>query len=94
MDTRPAYMKLVDSGPPLQAVRQCIDEGDHWVLAWNRQSDVIYRHLARDAGIEARRLAAIEAGDVPSRDELEKLAKVWRVLVEAVLLTLPFSVLR
>lgn len=94
MDTRPAYMKLVDSGPPLQAVRQCIDEGDHWVLAWNRQSDVIYRHLARDSGVSVVRLAAIEAGDVPTRTELGKLAAVWRVSVEAVLLTLPFSVLR
>lgn len=93
MDTRPAYMKLVDRGPPLQEVKQCMDDGDHWVLAWNRQSDVIYRHLGRDSRIEDRRIGEIEAGDVPTRAELEKLAKVWRVSVEAIEATLPFSIL-
>ena len=89
-DTLPAYLKSVDLGPPVQAVMQAIADGEHWLLAWNRQTDIIYRLLAKESGIGKDRLRAIEAGEMATRAEVTALARTWRVDARAVENTLPY----
>lgn len=88
--TLPAYLKSVDQGPPLHAVMQAIADGEHWLLAWNRQTSVIYRLLAKESGVHEARLREIEAGEHATRAEVVALAKAWRVDPIAVEHTLPY----
>jgi len=85
----PAYLKRLDQGPPLHAVMQAIAEGDHWLLAWNRQTAVIYRLLGKESGLGDERLRAIEAGSPATDAEITALAKAWKVDPAAVAGTLP-----
>jgi hypothetical protein len=89
MSDVPAYLKMVDTGPPLHAVMQAIAEGEHWLLAWNRQSTTIYRLLGKESSISNDRLREIEAGADVTIEEVVALARTWRVDPAAVVVTLP-----
>ena len=74
---------------PLQAVAQAIADGEPWILAWTLHSATSYRRLSRETGIPDYRLDDIYRGVPPGRSELAALARVWKVDLDEVMLTLP-----
>ena len=74
---------------PLQAVAQAIADGEPWILAWTLHSATSYRLLSRQTGIPDHRLDDIYRGAPPRRTELAALARVWKIDLDDVMLTLP-----
>lgn len=72
---------------------QAIADGEPWLLAWTLHSTTSYRLLARESGVSDQRLDELYRGAIVSVEELAALARVWRVDLEQVRLTLPTGAL-
>jgi len=78
---------------PLPAVAQGIASGEPWIIAWALQSTTPYRLLSRESGISEQRLDDLYRGASVSHAEIAALAKVWRIGIDQVMLTLPAGTL-
>ena len=56
-----------------------IATGSYWFSAWMEQKATPIGALAKQTGISAARLLAIDAGDSLSRAELDALARAWAI---------------
>ena len=74
---------------PFQAVAQAMAAGDSWLFAWSTQSSVPFRRLHREAKVPDWRLTEIDRGSPVTREEIEALAKAWRVDVDDIVSMLP-----
>jgi hypothetical protein len=67
--------------------------GDPWFFAWTFQSATPFARLARESGISAERINALDRGSQVTRGEIEGLAKAWRVEPADILTSLPAGTL-
>ena len=78
---------------PYEAVAQAMATGDSWLFAWCSQSNVPFRRLDREAKIPDWRLAELDHGSPATRDEIDALAKAWRIDADDIIGTLPSGAL-
>lgn len=87
-DTRPQWLRF-ERVSALHAVRQAMAfDGDSWIYCWTLQSRTSWRWLHREGRISQERLDAIDAGAVPTDDELAALCRAWDAEVAEVRLTI------
>lgn len=74
---RPIAKQVLDYSPD-HPVASGIADGDHWLDAWLGQMCTPWETIIRKTGITKERIEELTyAEEIPTNDEIEKLAVLW-----------------